>query len=80
MPSLRQRGIGVMQRQRLDLYKVLVEAIGMTKPDTSLVCRLRMRLTRLLLRVAIKTCVMGFCQDHLEEALRFEQDNGGFGV
>jgi hypothetical protein len=34
----------------------------------------RMRLTRLLIRAAMKTCVMGFCHDHLTEALRYEAD------
>lgn len=35
---------------------------------------LRMMFTRALIRVAMKTCVMGFCLDHLEQALKHERD------
>lgn len=35
--------------------------------------RLRMAFTRLLIRLAMKSCVMGFCFDHLQEALKHEQ-------
>ena len=33
---------------------------------------LRMWLTRLLIRAAMKTCIMGFCYDHLEAARKHE--------
>lgn len=35
---------------------------------------LRMLQTRLLIRAAMKTCVMGFCHDHLVEALGHERE------
>ena len=35
---------------------------------------LRSSLARLLIRVAMKLCVHGFCHDHLEEALDCERD------
>ena len=36
--------------------------------------RPRMWVTRFLIKTAMKTCVMGFCHDHLIEALRGEYD------
>lgn len=35
---------------------------------------LRMVFTRALIRVAMRTCVTGFCLDHLEQALKHERD------
>lgn len=35
---------------------------------------IRMALTRLLIRLAMKSCVMGFTHDHLEMALQNERE------
>jgi hypothetical protein len=34
--------------------------------------KFRMAITRTLIRVAMRTCVMGFCYDHLQAALKHE--------
>lgn len=34
---------------------------------------IRMWLMRCLIRIAMRTCVMGFCHDHLQEALKHER-------
>lgn len=41
--------------------------------DKSISRSVRSALTRLLIRMAMKTCVWGFTHDHLVEALRCEQ-------
>ena len=35
---------------------------------------IRIAITRMLIRIAMKTCVMGFCYDHLVEAIKWERD------
>jgi len=35
---------------------------------------IRMMFTRTLIRVAMKTCVLGPCYDHLEAAFKWERD------
>ncbi len=36
--------------------------------------KIRMWLTRRLIRLAMWTCVMGFCHDYLQEALKQERE------
>jgi hypothetical protein len=53
---------------------VVFLALLIASDRRSLVNQARMWLTRLLIRAAMKTCVMGFCHDQLAEALRYEVD------